>query len=41
MFDQLTEEQIGGIKEVFSIFDKEGDGTISIKELGTFMQSFG
>ncbi|KAF4529103.1 hypothetical protein B566_EDAN013671 [Ephemera danica] len=34
--DQLTEEQIAEFKEAFSLFDKDGDGTITTKELGTF-----
>ena len=33
--DQLTEEQIAEFKEAFSLFDKDGDGTITTKELGT------
>lgn len=28
-------------KEAFSLFDKDGDGTISCKELGTVMRSLG
>merc|ERR1712173_411860 len=39
--DQLTEEQIAEFKEAFSLFDKDGDGTISTKELGTVMNSLG
>uniref|UniRef100_A0A2I2Y8S0 EF-hand domain-containing protein n=1 Tax=Gorilla gorilla gorilla TaxID=9595 RepID=A0A2I2Y8S0_GORGO len=35
MADQLTEEQIAEFKEVFSLFDKDGDGTITTKKLGT------
>jgi hypothetical protein len=38
---QLTEEQIGAFKEVFSLFDKDGDDTITTKELGTVMRSLG
>ena len=29
------------LKEAFSLFDKDGDGTISSKELGTVMRSLG
>ena len=29
MADQLTEEQIAEFKEAFSLFDKDGDGTIT------------
>ncbi|EGG02964.1 uncharacterized protein MELLADRAFT_65992 [Melampsora larici-populina 98AG31] len=41
MADQLTEEQISEFKEVFSLFDKDGDETITAKELGTIMRSLG
>merc|ERR1711943_160548 len=39
--DQLTEEQISEFKEAFSLFDKDGDGCITTKELGTVMRSLG
>ena len=39
--EQLTEEQIAEFKEAFSLFDKDGDGTIDAKELGTVMRSLG
>ena len=38
---KLTEEQIAEFKEAFSLFDKDGDGTITTKELGTVMRSLG
>ena len=41
MADQLTEEQIAEFKEAFALFDKDGDGTITTKELGTAMRSLG
>ena len=41
MVEQLTEEQIAEFKEAFSLFDKDGDGTITTKELGTVMRSLG
>merc|ERR1711988_1703920 len=41
MADQLTEEQIAEFKEAFSLFDNDGDGTITTKELGTVMRSLG
>merc|ERR1712099_212252 len=41
MADQLTEEQIAEFKEAFSLFDKDGDGKITTKELGTVMRSLG
>ena len=31
MTDQQTEEQIAEFKEAFSLFDKDGDGTITTK----------
>jgi len=39
--EQLTEQQIKEFQEAFSLFDKDGDGTISTKELGTVMKSLG
>lgn len=39
MADHLTEEQIAEFKEAFSLFDKDGDGSITTKELGTVMRS--
>ena len=41
MAEQLTEEQIQEFKEAFSLFDKDNDGTITTKELGTVMRSLG
>ena len=40
MADQLTEEQIAEFKEAFSLFDKDGDGTITTKELGIIVKMF-
>jgi calmodulin len=41
MADQLTDEQIAEFKEAFALFDKDGDGTVTTKELGTVMRSLG
>ena len=37
--NNLSDEQIAEYKEAFSLFDKDGDGTINIKELKTVMKS--
>ncbi|KAM3503663.1 hypothetical protein MY10362_004062 [Beauveria mimosiformis] len=41
MADSLTEDQVAEFKEAFSLFDKDGDGQITTKELGTVMRSLG
>ncbi|KAG0539834.1 hypothetical protein BDA96_03G356100 [Sorghum bicolor] len=41
MADQLSEDQIAEFKEAFSLFDKDDDGCITTKELGTVMRSLG
>eukprot|EP00887_Chlorella_sp_A99_P007274 scaffold2.g7274.t1 len=38
---QLTDEQVAEMKEAFALFDRDGDGTITTKELGTVMRSLG
>lgn len=40
MYD-ITEEQRAEFKEAFSLFDRDGDGTITTKELGTVMRALG
>lgn len=35
----LNEEQIAEFREAFQLFDKDGDGAITTKELGTVMRS--
>ncbi|XP_064623165.1 calmodulin-A-like [Lineus longissimus] len=39
--NSLSEEQIAEFREAFSLFDKDGDGDITTKELGTVMRSLG
>ena len=41
MDDKFSEKQIEEFKEAFSLFDKDGDGSISTKELGIVMRSLG
>ncbi|KAL3779081.1 hypothetical protein ACHAWO_003784 [Cyclotella atomus] len=41
MASELTDEQNAEFKEAFSLFDKDGDGTIATKELGTVMRPLG
>lgn len=41
MTENLTEEQIAEFKEAFQVFDKDGNGCITTKELGTVMRSLG
>jgi Ca2+-binding EF-hand superfamily protein len=36
----LSPLQIAEFKEAFSLFDKDGDGTITTKELGEFRLPF-
>ena len=39
MTDNFSDEQIAEFKEAFSLFDSNGDGTISVLELGTVMRN--
>ncbi|KAG7531187.1 hypothetical protein FFLO_04546 [Filobasidium floriforme] len=41
MADQLVSSRFQEFKEAFSLFDKDGDGIITSKELGTVMRSLG
>ncbi|KAK5980264.1 hypothetical protein GCK32_011138 [Trichostrongylus colubriformis] len=38
---QLTPEEVDEFREAFMMFDKDGNGTISTKELGIAMRSLG
>ena len=40
-FNNFLYNQLSEFKEAFSLFDKDGDGTITTKELGTVMRSLG
>ena len=37
----ITAEQQTEYREAFALFDKNGDGTITVTELGTVMRSLG
>ena len=39
MAENLTEEQINEFREAFSMFDKDRDGTITVKELAIVMKN--
>ncbi len=38
---QLTDEQIGEYREAFALFDKDDDGKVSHKELGSVLRCCG
>ena len=39
--ENLSVEKIAEFREAFNLFDKDGDGNITTKELGTCMRSLG
>jgi len=41
MAGQLSQDEITSLRDAFSLFDKDGDGTITINELGDVMKSLG
>jgi calmodulin len=41
MADQFTEEECERHRELFSLFDRDGDGSITINELRTVMHALG
>lgn len=41
MAQKISSDKEAEFKEAFSFFDRDGDGTISVKELGTVMRSLG
>lgn len=41
IIDQLTEDEIAEFKDAFALFDEDGDGTITTKELGNVMRKLG
>ena len=38
--EQLTEEQVNEFQEAFALSDKDGDGTITTKQLGAIVFTF-
>ena len=38
---QLTDEKLAEYREAFALFDRDGDGTITAKEVGTVLRCLG
>jgi Ca2+-binding EF-hand superfamily protein len=38
---QLTDERLAECREAFALFDRDGDGTITIKEVGAVLRCLG
>mmetsp|Transcript_33293 Transcript_33293/g.88388 ORF Transcript_33293/g.88388 Transcript_33293/m.88388 type:complete len:149 (+) Transcript_33293:72-518(+) len=41
MADQLIQEQLQEFEDTFNLFDQDGDGKLSIKELGSMLNALG
>ena len=39
--NDLTDERVAEFKECFSLYDRDGDGTVDTQELGTVLRSLG
>lgn len=39
--ERFSEQQLADFREAFSLFDRDGDGCINAKELGTVLRSLG
>ena len=37
----MTEDQIAVLQEAFNMFDKDGNGSVTINELGQIMKNLG
>ena len=41
MADRLTEDQIAEFKEIFTLFDKDADGVVSLADLKKVLEAMG
>ena len=37
----MSQDEVAELKSAFTMFDKDGDGTVSTKELGAVLRSLG